>query len=158
MHEGALLAVGLRDQRRIRDDPFLGVGRDVGTRLVNLAEVQSEGRREETRLLLDGRQIARFGDLTAHRASELLAVGVDEARLADARRVEPLEIVELVRHVREVAAVAHDLLLARPGLRQDPRERRRVARQQHDRPRSREVALERAAMLIRLRDQRPLDL
>ena len=158
MHERALVAVGLGDQGRVRDDPFLGVGRDVRARLVDLAEAQREGRREEAGLLLHGRQVPGRGDLAAHLAGELLAVGVDEARLADAGRVELLEVAELMRDVAEVAALPRHLLLAGAGLGEHSGERRRVPGQQHDRARPREVALQRGAVLVGLRDERPLEL
>jgi len=69
---------------------------------VNLPEVQREGRREERRLLLHGGQILWPRDLAAHRAGKLLAVGVDEARLAEARRVQLLKIAELMRTSRKL--------------------------------------------------------
>ncbi len=158
VHDRALAAVGLRNPRDVGDDPLVGVGRDVRPGLVGLADVEREARREEWRLLLGGRQIRRRRDVTADHAGELLTVGVDEARLADAARVEPLQIAELVRDVGQVAAVAAHLLPRRAGLAQHSGERGTVRGQQHDRVRALEVVVQRVAVLVRVGTQRAIEL
>jgi hypothetical protein len=132
VHDRALVAVRLRDERGVGDDPLVGVGRDVGLGLVRLPGIEREGRREERRPLLLGREVRRGRDVAAHHARELLAVDIDEARLTDARRVQALEIAQLVRDVGQVAALPAHLLLARTRLCQHVSERGRVRRQQHD--------------------------
>jgi hypothetical protein len=73
---------------------------------VHAAEAERERRREEDGLLLGRRQVGGLRDLAADGARELLAVGVDEAGLADARRIELLEVAQMMRDLREVATVA----------------------------------------------------
>ena len=63
-----------------------------------------------------------------------------------------------MRDLAEASALAGDLLDPSAGLREHIGERRRVPRQQDDRSRACEVALQRAAVLVGFRDQRPLDL
>ena len=79
-------------------------------------------------LLLLGREVSGGRDVAAHDARELLAVGVDEARLADAGRIQPLEVAEVVRDLGDVAALTTDLLGACARLGEDVGERRRVGR------------------------------
>ena len=54
MHEGPFLSIGLRNQGRVRNHPFLCVRRDIWPGLVHLPEGQREGRGEEAGLLLNG--------------------------------------------------------------------------------------------------------
>jgi hypothetical protein len=157
VHERALTPVALRDQRGVGDDPLLRVRRDVGRGLVHSSEAERERRREEGGLLLGRREVARLRGLAAHGPCELLAVRVDEAGLADARRVQLLQIAEVMRDLAETAALPAHLLRAGAGLAEDVGERRRVRGQQHDRARAGEVALERAAVLVGLGEQHPVE-
>src|SRR5207244_1515189 len=97
-------------------------------------------------------------DLTTNNPRKFLAVGVDEARLADTRRVQLLEIAEVVGYLPDATAVPLHPRRARARLPQHVRERRRVRRQKGDRPRPREVAVQRAAVLVSLGDECPFRL
>ena len=80
--------------------------------------------------------------------------GVDEARLADARRVQLLQVAELCVTSARLRPLAAHLLRARAGLGEHVGERGRVRGEQDDRARAREVILQRAAVLVGLGDER----
>src|SRR3954470_5730058 len=158
MHDGPLPPVPRRHRRRVGAAAFLRVRRDVRQRLVRLAEAQREGRREERRLRLRRGELLRPGDPPADDARQLRAVGVDEARLADARRIQLLEVPEMVDDVAQGTAVATHLLGARSRGGEELGEGRGVGGEQDHRLRAREVALERPAVRLGLGDERALEL
>ena len=125
---------------------------------MGLAEAERERGRKERRLLLLRRELGRRCNLAAHDPGELLAVGVDEAGLADARRIKLLQVAQVVGDLGDVTALAAHLLRPRPRLGEHVRERRRVGREQHDRSRPCEIVVQRAAVLVGLRDQCALEL
>jgi hypothetical protein len=125
---------------------------------VDLSLLQRERRHEERLLLLDRGEVRGRRRLAAYDPRQLLAVGVDEARLADAVRIEPLEVVEMACGIAQRAALAAHPVLTRPRLPQHAGEGGRVGGQQDVRRRPGEVAFERAAVLVGLRGERALDL
>jgi hypothetical protein len=158
VHDGALAPVRLGDLGGVRDDPLLRVRRHVWAGLMRLPGTQGERRSEEDRLLLVRGEIGGARDRAADDAGELLAVGIDEAGLADALRVQLLQVAELVRDLAQAPALAPHLLLPRPRLGEHVRERRRVGLQEHDGSGAGEVVVQRAAVLVGLGHERALDL
>ena len=137
-----------RHGRRVRDDPLVRVGRDVRLRLEHLAGVELERRTEEGVAALVRREVREGCADAADVARVFGAAVVDEARLADARRVELLEVAQSRLGVADRATAGLYLGEPRAGLAVELGEGRVVRRDEHDRPCPLEVGLEPARVLV----------
>jgi hypothetical protein len=124
------------------------VGRDVRPRLEHLAGVQLKRRCEERIPALIGREIRHLGADAAHILRVFRPGPVDEAGLADAGRIELLEVIERNLGLPQSDPVRLHLLCPRTRFRVEVAERGIVGSQQHDRARPLEIRTDPARILV----------
>ena len=123
-------------------------GDTYGAGLVDRADGQGEGRREERVLRLVRRQVGQGGALAPHHPCDLRAGAVDEAGLPDAAGEQGLEVAEAAVDLVHQLEVTADL--GDPVARQlvEVGEGRVVGSQQRQGPGAREVVREDVGLLL----------
>jgi hypothetical protein len=139
---------GPRYRCRVRDDPLVGVGRDIGLRLEDLAGAEGEGGREEGVAALVRRKVLQARTQPPDVTGVLRAFAVDEARLANARRVELFQVVHRLLAFANRGTARLDLGEARAALGVEVAKSGVVRGNQHDRARTLEVAFHAARVFV----------